>query len=291
MIAFASLFVLMGIATAQPAPAHKPGDQVEWVEYPAQKKLSDPSWGEFLTDIENHLPIQFGIQYRDSDKTTWAHETTHGIQAHINMTYRKDGDKARSYGMYVGGNKVAMIPQPKIRITNVAEVIPQSLRKSRYTLYLVTQAKAWNTDPIYLFDEWNAYVNGATTGIELGKKGKAAVFADPTCNGTDAVLGCLEFNVYAIHLCMATKDLDPTYDAKQLLEFTAWNSKRCMNIYNEGYKLEIFNWDKHEYLTFLQTHDDARKMREFVIETWGATWADEVFGFKAQGLGKDLLRP
>jgi hypothetical protein len=183
-----------------------------------------------------------------------------------------------------------MIPQPKIRITNVAEVVPQSMRLSLFQLYLVDQTKSWNTDPLYLYDEWNAYVNGAMTGVELGKRGKAAALP-PGHNSTNSMLSCLEFNVYAIHLCMTAKDLDKTYDAKQLLEFTAWNSRRGMNIYKEGYKLEFFNWDKHEYLTFLQTHDDAQKMRDFVIETWGATWAEEVFGFKEKGLPKDLLRP
>lgn len=206
------------------------------------------------------------------------------------MTYRKEGDKARSYGFYVGGNKAAMVPQPKIRITNVAEMIPQKLRKSRYQLYLVSQATSWNADPLYLYDEWNAYVNGATTGVELGQKSKA-VFEDPTVSKTDAVLGCLEFNVYALYTCMAAKELDKTYDFKQLLEFTAWNSRRSMKVYHDGYKQEAYNWDDHEYLKFLQTSDDAAKMRAFVIETWGATWANEVFGFKEKGLPADLLRP
>lgn len=257
----------------QPTPpkpqSSKPGDQTVWFEFLPLKKLSDPSWGAFLTDIENHLPEKMGTTYRDTNKITWSHETTHGIQSHLNNTYRPQGDTARSYGFYVGNNKAVMIPQPKIRISNVAEMVPQSMRKGRYQLYLVSQAGAWNADPLYLFDEWNAYVNGAATGLEVGENGK-----------TDFMFACIEFNVYAIYTCMATKSLDTTYDSKQLFEFAAWNSKRCMEIYQTGYKKEIFNWDNHKYLNELQTGNDAKAMRQFVIATWGAAWAEEVFGFK-----------
>lgn len=255
-------------------PEEKPGNRVEWFEYASQKRLSDPSWGDFLTDIENHLPEKFGTTYRDSNKITWSHETTHGIHSHLNMTYRKEGDKARSYGFYVGNNKAVMIPQPKIRITNIAEIIPQKLRGSRYQLYLVNQATSWNADPLYIYDEWNAYVNGATTGVELIQK---SMFET---NKTDSALACLEFNIYVLYACMATKELDSNYDFKQLFEFTAWNSNRSMKVYHESYKHDVFNWDKHEYLKFLQTSEDAKKLRVFVIENWGEIWANEVFGFK-----------
>jgi hypothetical protein len=39
------------------------------------------SLGEVLQDIELHMPAGHG--YRDSHKVTWAHETTHGINANI----------------------------------------------------------------------------------------------------------------------------------------------------------------------------------------------------------------
>jgi hypothetical protein len=266
-----------------PTPKKQWGDGVVWFEYLPQKKLNDPSWGEFLTDIENHLPEKFGATYRDKSKSTWSHETTHGIHSHLNMTYRKADDKARSYGQYVGGNKACMIPQPRIRITNVAEIIPQKMRKMRYQLYLVQQAASWNTDPLYLYDEWTAYVNGSTTALELAKKGGLpAVTGDPNSTKTDAALSCLEFNVYALYVVKATVDLDKEYDAKQLLEFTAWNSRRSMEIYHGCMKLECLNWDNGEYLKFLQESDDALDLRRFVIKTWGPTWAKEVYGFKGE---------
>jgi hypothetical protein len=259
------LFILFEKTTpniTQPLPFIKkeedkkfnPGDQVQWIDFQPLKHLSDPSWGIFLTDIENHVPPSMGTTYRDINKTTWAHESSHGIHSYLNNTYRKG---TRSYGMYVGNNKAAMIPQPNIKISDVAKKIPQSFRKVRYQLYLIDQAKEWNNDPLYVYDEWNAYVNGATTGIELN-----------ILEGTDYLFSCLEFNVYSLYLCLTAKELDPSYDSKQLLEFTAWNSVRSMTLYNKG---------KDVYLQEVQQNAE---LRTFVINTWGAAWAEKTFGFK-----------
>jgi hypothetical protein len=153
---------------SKPEQEKKPGNNVKWFEFPAQKRLNDANWGSVLTDIENHLPEKFGTYYRDTDKITWGHETTHGIHSHLNITYRKTNE----YGLYVGNNKAIMLIQPNIRISNVAEYVPNSLRKSRYQLYLVNQTGSWNADPIYLFDEWVAYVNGSEVGVEISQKGE-----------------------------------------------------------------------------------------------------------------------
>ncbi len=257
-----------------PAPVKpRPGSQVEWISFPAQKSLRDASWGNVLTDIENHLPESMGTQYRDRDKITWAHETTHGIHSHLNNTLNEMGSR-EYYCLYVLDNKVAKIKQPKITIQQVAGTIPPGLRKSRYQLYLVQQAAAWGKEPIYIWDEWVAYVNGADCGVELQKK----KLYDP--GKQDSVWGCLEFNVYAVYVAIAQKKLDPTYDNKRMLEFLAYNLERSMKIYNDGTKADVFNWDDHKYLQEVRTGGSASEFRRFVIETWGAPWAKEVFGFE-----------
>lgn len=254
-----------------PLPSTKPGSQVQWITYPAQKNLSDASWGNVLTDIENHLPKEKGTQYRDRDKTTWAHETTHGIHSAINEIYFKSG---HIYGLYVLNDKAAIITQPKTTITQVAAMIPASLRKSRYQLYLVSQRRYWDAEPLYLYDEWIAYTNGVTAGIELDQKGIAKY-----ANKNDFLFSIIEFDVYALYVCMAAKKYDPSYDAKQLLEFTAWNLQRTMNLYAEGSKIENLNWDDGKYLEEIRTGQSAAELRQFVITTYGPAWAKEVMGF------------
>lgn len=249
-------------------PSKPEKSNINWFEFPAQKKLSDDSWGNALTDIENHLPEKFGTYYRDSDKITWGHETTHGIHSHLNMTYRKSNE----YGLYVGNNKAIMLPQPHVRISDIAEYVPNSMRKSRYQLYLVNQTESWNAEPIYLFDEWVAYVNGSEVGVELSLKGEKR-------NKSDYCLSNLEFTIYAFYVCIATQELDPKYDTTQLFAFTAWNAERAMKLYHQGYEFDHFNWDNHEYLKHLQNSPDAAKLRSWVIKTYGKKWAKDVLGF------------
>lgn len=253
-----------------PQPKIKPGSQVEWFEFKPLKNLTDASWGELLTDIENHVPKEYGTQYRSSDKDTWAHESTHGIHAYLNNNF----GNPNYYCFYPGNNKAAKVKHPKFTIKDVANALPVSLRESRYNLYLVQQTSQFNSRPLYLWDEWISYANGAATGIELVNKGTYKPAKNNIC------LGVLEFNVYATYVAIVQKKLDPQYDNKQLLEVLAWNLERGMKIYTEGQKLSVYNWDNDKYLNQLRNSNDAAELRKFLIDTYGAEWTKEIFDFK-----------
>lgn len=253
-----------------PQPQKKqPGDQVIWIDFKPIKNLKNSSWGEVLTDIENHLHPSMGTAYRHSDKDTWAHETTHGIHSWLNNNMSKGQNV---YHLYVGKDKAAAIKKPKFKIENVANLIPKSMQQSRYNLYLVKQRGDWNNEPVYLWDEWVAYCNGAECGIELVKKGTYK----PSKN--DANWGVLEFGVYATYVAIAQQKYDPNYDNKQMLEFLAWNLDRGMKIYNEGQTLEVYNWDNGKYLKHLQTSGDAAEFRKFLTDSYGPEWTKKLLG-------------
>lgn len=287
------IFGILGEAQTDPVPAHpmppniiipspepkkqpkppRPGTQVEWFDFKPLKNLSDPSWGELLTDIENHIPVEYGNTYRFEDKDTWGHESTHGIHGYLSNKF----GLTEAYCFYHGNNKAAKINHPKFTIKEVAPLIPKSLRESRYNIYLIDQANKFsilNERPLYIWDEWVAYENGAAVGIELVKKGTYKPAHNNSC------LGVLEFNVYSVYVAIAQKKLDPKYDNKQFLEFLAFSLERGMKIYREGYQLDTYNWDNHKYLKHLQSSDDAAEFRKFLIDTYGETWAKEVFDFK-----------
>lgn len=249
----------------------KPGARVSWFEHKVQKDLHEEAWGEYLKDIENHLHPSLGTHYRDKDKITWAHETTHGIHGWLNNEYQEPGDRSH-YHFYVGNDKAARVKQPNITIADVAKIVPNSLKKSRFELYLVQQRRDWNDEPLYIWDEWVAYCNGAQCGLELVKK----KLYEP--NKSDIVWGTLEFNVYAIYVAIAQQKYDPDYDNTQLLEFLAWNLERSMKIYNECQNINAFAWDD-TYIRHLRTNADAAELRNFTIKTWGKKWANDVFGF------------
>jgi hypothetical protein len=225
-----------------------------------------------MTDVIRHLPSSYGNTYYDSDKVTYVHEQTHGINSHLRNYFNNTGKKAN--GFYVGGNKGAIIVEPNIMKNDANSYVPVSLRDSRYQLYLVGSTD-WNDTPLYLFDEWVAYTNGTEAGVNLVKEGKwgNAGWRDSS--------GSMEFNVYALALAMAVEAKDPTYFTgyAQFREFLKWNLERSMALYFESHTMTEFKWDKIDtYYAKIQTSSDAANMRAFVKKTFGDAWAKQVMG-------------
>lgn len=261
------------IASPDAMPAPEPGDGVVWLTWPAQQSLGDPSWGAALTDIANHLPASYGDQYWDADAETAGHETTHGINAELRNNHNDTGQRANAF--YVLGDKAALVVEPDIRKSDVAAYVPASLRGPRYDTY-VTGQTAWDDTPLYLWDEWDAYVNGAEVAIDQEQHGLWKG------GWTDAVMGPLEFCAYALAEGMAVKAKDPTYFAAntQFREFMAWQLRRAMDRFRTGRTMTDFTWDMQDaYWTTLKTSADAAALRQFARDTYGAAWTMQVLGF------------
>lgn len=249
----------------------RPGDNVVFQTFAASKSLSDASWGPVLTDIENHLPSKYGTTYRDSDKITHGHETSHGIHADLRNYHNKTGKRANAF--YVMNDRSVFVVEPGIRKSAVAAHVPASLRGSRYSLYITGQT-AWDDTPLYVWDEWNAYVNGGAVGTDLVKRGMWKY------GWRDGVNGQLEFAVYAVAVAMAVEKGDPSYleTNEQFREFLAWNLRRTMEIYREGSVMKDFAWATQDaYLEKLKTSADAEAWRAFVKKFFGDQFYKEVF--------------
>ena len=251
----------------------KPGENVTWLNFPKQKSLSGSDWGSMLTDIENHLPASYGTTYRDSDKITWGHETSHGIHAHVRNAHYESGKRLNA--LYVGGDKAALIDEPKIRKSQVAAFIPASLRASRYSTYVTGQVE-WDDTPLYLWDEWNAYVNGGAVGTDLVESGLWKG------DWRDGVNGQLEFTVYGTAVAMAVEKYDPTYFAAnvQFFEFMAYEVRRAMTIYRKGAVMKPFAWAEQDaYYKKMRSSADAADWRAFCVKVFGEDFVNEaIFG-------------
>ena len=250
----------------------RPGDGVQWLAFPSQQSLSDSSWGTALTDIANHLPSSYGNTYYDSDKVTHGHETTHGINSHLRNYFNDTGETAN--GFYVLNDRGALVVEPDIRKSEVAQYVPAALRGSRFSLY-VTGSTSWDDRPLYLFDEWVAYTNGGEVGTNLVDEGKWSY------GWRDAVMGQLEFTVYAVATAIAVAQGDPSYFASntQFREFLAWNIERAMRIFRKGAAMASFEWDSQDdYYQTLQTGAAGEPIRAFVRDTYGVSWTNEVLG-------------
>jgi hypothetical protein len=256
-----------------PASAPDPTACVSWFTWqPQQPNLTDPSWGVQLVDIAQHLPSQYGTQYWfPGDGMTSGHETTHGINAHLRNYEAPQGENA----FYVLHDHAAFIAEPAMRKSDIAAYIPPSLRGDRYATYITGQTD-WDDTPLYVFDEWVAYTNGA--GVAVGQV-QAGLYQG---QWTDAVMGPLEFVVYAIATARAASVKDPAYFASntQFECFTAWNIARAMRVFQAGRSMSQFTWThQDDYAASLRTAADAADLRAFARTTWGAAWTQQVLGF------------
>jgi len=265
----------------EPKPEQPPQKiEPEWKEYPPVRSVTN--LGKILSDIDSHMPA--GHIYKDNDKITWAHETTHGINSNIRQKFSQgyygsfkniygepawkliDGKHAVFHngqvnGFYCLDNKAAVIFEPHTTISATAALVPKSLRGPVYSLYLVQQASSWNNTPLYIFDEWVAYTNGSACRLDLGIQERS-----------ETVSQMLEFDVYATALAMSVRKSDPNYDDKQFKAFLMWNIERSFQLHKGEERAA-------SYLTALRTGTDAEELRKFARDYYGSEWTKRIMGF------------
>ena len=102
-------------------------------------------------------------------------------------------------------------------MSQVASRVPGRERGVNYQHYLVTQQRDWNAQPLYLLDEWTAYIHGAIAARQLGHL--------EDTNGTRAF--AVEMERYCQIMLYVVAERDPDYpDMEELEKFIFWNSER-----------------------------------------------------------------
>lgn len=238
-----------------------------------QQSASGSSWGGVLTDIVRHLPSSYGSTYYDSDHITYGHETSHGIHSHIRNYLNDTGGRAN--GFYVPGGRACLVREPTMRKSDANAYVPSNLRGSRYSLYM-SGSSAWDDTPLYVWDEWNAYVNGAEVGLERSRTGLW------TSGWRGTVDGVIEFVVYGTAVGMAAEVREPGYFAREpnFLAFMAFELERSMTAFREGQTHPLMSWDtQDQYYERLRTSSEAASMRDWIRARFGATWTTRVMGF------------
>jgi len=145
------------------------------------------------------------------------HETTHELNSKIRNKH--PGCNA----IYVLHGKACVIQEPKVTLTQVACEVPDDQRGSVYQMYLRSQARYWNDQPLYVLDEWGAYLNGAECYED---------FVD-SANAAHSLALAAEFQNYADSLQRCVAEFDPDYDSSQLERFMAYQKRRLAGIIKE----------------------------------------------------------
>jgi len=163
-----------------------------------------------LVDLLARVPRPF--YWRDEaepgDLVTWAHEATHGMTSVVS---------GGGYGLYLlDGRAVVFKRHPRVTIGQVAAMIPAGERGEVFDLYLVRQRVDWDREPLYLLDEWNAYVHGTIARRQTGQADRQ-----------ETERYASEMARYCGWLVKAVERFDPTYpEIDQLRGFVEWQSQR-----------------------------------------------------------------
>lgn len=202
-------------------------------------------------------------------RATNVHETTHGINAFLRRKYAWRAASGRINGFYVLDGRGVILLEPNLKKSAVAGFVPDVLRFDGYGIYM--DDEAWEDFPLYLLDEWVAYVNDSMANVDDVRSGRYAG------GWTNGVTGCLEFSIYAVALAMAVAEHDPAYwqNYTQFRTFLVWHLKRAQRAYLAGHRLKQFAWDRQDQLLndFL-TAPEAGPMREFIRSSLGGVWLD-----------------
>jgi hypothetical protein len=177
-----------------------------------------PQKCDVLTDLYCRLenPHYWADPTEPGDLVTWAHEMNHGVSNRLHASTVK-------HGIYVGNGNGIVLRHPEITIEQVANTVPKNQRGPIYKLYMVEQRKDWNKSPIYLLDEWNAYITGTIARRQLGweKRSETEDFAR-------------EMERYCRVMLAVVKKRDPDYpDLQHLSNFIDWQSDRFASLTKE----------------------------------------------------------
>lgn len=224
---------------------------------------------------------------------TIAHELTHGINSYLRE------QKKNTSGFFVPYRGAIYLKDTRAKRIHVAELVPVELRGiegngGRYHEYVQTATgtepdagtyfdptsgkKLWGeSDVFYLWDEWNAYLNG----------GRAYLEAEQTfgTSESDGLTGPVEFLVYALAGLRAISLHDSNYyrgsnyeDAKTTFKFFA---EETLKLLEDGKQSSLSPRKAEDYLNrfkFSQTVQ-AQALRQFAQSELGSDWTFNVLGF------------
>lgn len=262
LIAFAILAFLFLPAANFAADDYTQGPVL--VEIPKQREV--PDQGIYKDVLAYSVEPTFGDAH---GRPTNVHETAHGIHATYRNKYTS-ALKKRVNALYMLEGRIALVKEPDFLIRHIAREIPVPLRGYRYQLYFVEQLKYWDDRPIYVFDEWTAYICGGECAVDdFARTGEG--------RGADSVSGCLEFSLYAVSTYLTAKLRDPDYLERepQFKRVLYYNLTRAEQTFYAG--REVFRSAKQEALyNALQTHPDAAPVRDCLRDEFDGMFLMEV---------------
>ena len=272
--------------------AYQSNIQNFWFEIPVTNpNVKEPGWGDVLTDVIQHYydpssvsACQAYTSYYAGDQPTYAHEATHGLNACIRNKYSTQG---QVYGFYLLNGKAIYLNAPSSVTKNMAgNYVPQNLRNvagnkrfdyitgAIFTEQVPPMPDFWENVPLYIFDEWTAYSNGAREAISMLDHGRSV--------GNTVMLGsgALEFMVYATALGIAIEKKNPSYlqsEPKFIALYKHLATVLTHDIMTSKHN-QVTDNSMRQYFKTFQTDSSASELRSWIKRNCGEDWAKETLG-------------
>jgi len=201
--------------------------------------------------------------YLRGDRSTQAHETVH----EINSVLRNSGPDNQA-AFFFPTSKAFLCLEPRIKKHMVAQFVPENLRFGRYATYVVGQ-KEWDNKPLYILDEWSAYLAGASVIVDDLNQGRYKEGVH------DGLFGVLEFSVYSIALCIAIRTYALQYwnTTPELHAFVSRMLSQSSKVFHEKHNSKEMQFkDQEVMLTRFRASSDASLLRTFCRRYLNTVW-------------------
>ena len=212
----------------------------------------------------------------ETEAGSQAHYATHFINSEVRNEYNY------SAAIYLGGGKAYLLNQPGTTLNAVGRTVPASLRGPGFQDYVIASQSlrnvpaqyrhlpviSQNASPLFLLDEWSAYLAGTQACADTG-----------TPIDVDDVR-VLEMMAYSFVMCYCAEQGDKTWlpATKHLVRIlTERTLKVCEAAYNvdpAGYRARV-----GPYVMTLRDAPDAEGLRQYIRGVWGAEWTKNLLGF------------
>jgi thiol-disulfide isomerase/thioredoxin len=154
------------------------------------------------------------------------HEACHSFHATLRNQYGRPT-------VYLGGGLAAVVDEPAVRLSAVANAVPDRHRGPAYNLYLVQAQRWWDQQPTYILDEQAAYIAG-TFWYRHRNDRKAESYSAARAK---------ELSRYATVLLRLARAL-PGYDSRQLAAIVEYQWMRVGSLptSSAGAKDDTHDW-------------------------------------------------
>lgn len=199
------------------------------------------------------------------DRPTNAHETSHRISGEVRVSI-----PGHDNSFFVPYKGVVTYPEPDFSKSQIGQYVPTNLRDSIFNTYVRGQT-VWNNQPLYILDEFSAFINDDIVFIEDRISGKA-----PDKRTKRSVSACLEMSVYTVAMVKAIKIHDPDHwESSGIKPFIKLQLQRAEDTFCKGFEIGMYS-DNNKQKAYLERFRNS-PLATILDEEFDGVWTEDSY--------------